>query len=69
MSRLSTVLALLALAFPSIAPSAQNVPQPPTISVSSRLVQVAVIARDKNGPVADLTKDDFVVLDRGRARR
>ena len=66
MSRVSTVLALLALALASIAVSAQNVSQPPTISVSSRLVQVGVIARDKNGPVADLTKDDFVVLDRGK---
>ncbi|MFZ0276758.1 MAG: VWA domain-containing protein [Candidatus Sulfotelmatobacter sp.] len=27
---------------------------------------MGVIVRDKNGPVADLTKDDFVVLDRGK---
>ena len=30
---------------------------------------VGVIARDKNGPVADLTKDDFVVLDRGKPQK
>ena len=66
MSRVSTVLALLALALGALAVSAQNAPQPPRIRVSTRLVQVDVIVRDKNGPVADLTKDDFVVLDQGK---
>jgi VWFA-related protein len=66
MSRVSTVLALLALALEGIALSAQNAPQPPSIRVSTRLVQIGVIVRDKNGPVADLTKDDFVVLDQGK---
>ncbi|MHB8755971.1 MAG: VWA domain-containing protein [Candidatus Acidiferrales bacterium] len=36
------------------------------IRVTTRLVQIGVIVRDKNGPVANLTKDDFVVLDRGK---
>jgi len=62
----STLLALLALALQAIAASAQNAPQPPRIRVSTRLVQVDVTVRDKNGPVADLTKGDFVVLDRGK---
>ena len=31
--------------------------------------RVGVIARDKNGPVADLTKDDFVILDRGKPQK
>lgn len=66
MSRVSTVLAVLGLALEALAVSAQNAPQPPRIHVSTRLVQVDVIVRDKNGPVADLTKDDFVVLDRGK---
>jgi len=66
MSRVSTVLAFLALALGAIAISAQDTPQFPRIRVSTRLVQVDVIVRDKNGPVADLTKDDFVVLDRGK---
>ena len=66
MSRVSTVLASLVLALEAIAVSAQNPPAPPRIRVSTRLVQVDVIVRDKNGPVADLTKDDFVVLDRGK---
>jgi VWFA-related protein len=69
MSRVSTLLALLALALEAIAVSAQNAPQPPRVRVSTRLVQVDVIVRDKNGPVADLTKDDFVVLDRGKPQR
>lgn len=65
MSRIPTTLALTVLGL-ATAVSAQNAPQPPTISVSTRLVQVGVIVRDKNGPVADLTKRDFVVLDRGK---
>lgn len=30
---------------------------------------MGIIVRDKNGPVANLTKDDFVVLDRGKAQK
>jgi VWFA-related protein len=69
MPRISAALALLALGLVAIASPAQNAPQPPAISVSTRLVQIGVIARDKNGPVADLTKDDFVVLDRGKPQK
>lgn len=65
MLRVSTALALFALALETLAVSGQDAPQFPRIHVSTRLVQVGVIVRDKNGPVADLTKDDFVVLDRG----
>jgi VWFA-related protein len=68
-ARIPTALALLAFGLTAIAMSAQEAPQPPTISISTRLVQVGVIARDKNGPVADLTKDDFVVLDRGKPQK
>lgn len=67
--RISTIRVLPALALAAIAVSARNVPQGPTISVSTRLVQVGVIARDKNGPVADLTKEDFVILDRGKPQQ
>ncbi|MGB7230428.1 MAG: hypothetical protein WBD19_02080, partial [Candidatus Acidiferrum sp.] len=67
--RISTALPFLALGLTPIATSAQNAPQPPPITVSTRLVQVGVIVRDKNGPVADLTKDDFVVLDRGKPQK
>src|SRR5436190_21332487 len=40
-----------------------------TLRVNTRLVQVDVVVRDKNGPVTDLTKDDFTVLDNGKAQR
>jgi VWFA-related protein len=69
MPRLSTALAFLAVGLAPIAVSAQSAPQPPAISVSTRLVQIGVIARDKNGPVLDLTKDDFVLLDRGKPQK
>jgi VWFA-related protein len=69
MPRISAAVALFALGLAPIASPAQNDPQAPAISVSTRLVQVGVIARDKNGPVADLTKDDFVVLDRGKPQK
>src|SRR5580692_4779681 len=69
MARVSTSLALLSFGLAAIAVSARDVPQGPTISVSTRLVEVGVIARDKNGPVADLTINDFVVLDRGKPQK
>jgi VWFA-related protein len=68
-ARTSTVFAFLALGLAAMGASAQDAPQAPAISVSTRLVQIGVIARDKNGPVADLTKDDFVVLDRGKPQK
>jgi VWFA-related protein len=69
MARTSTTLASVVLGLMPIALSSQNAPPAPAISVSTRLVQIGVIARDKNGPVADLTKDDFVVLDRGKPQK
>jgi VWFA-related protein len=35
---------------------------------STHLVQINVIAQDKNGPVANLTKDDFLLTDAGQPR-
>lgn len=37
----------------------------PRYQVSTHLVQFEVTARNKNGPATNLTRDDFVVLDRG----
>jgi hypothetical protein len=68
-ARISAALVLPALGLAALAASAQNAPPSPAISVSTRLVQVGVVVRDKGGPVTDLTKDDFVVLDRGRPQR
>ncbi len=47
---------------------AQDSPQVPKIHVSTHLVQVDIIVRDKSGPVGNLTKEDFVVIDRGKSR-
>ncbi len=39
------------------------------IQVTTRLVQVAVVVRDKHGAVGDLTKGDFEVQDKGKSRQ
>jgi VWFA-related protein len=69
MACISSVLALFALAMLATAASAQDPPQIPTIRANTRLVQVDVIVHDKTGPVANLTKDDFAVLDRGTPQK
>lgn len=69
MPRASSALLSLALATAAIAVSAQKAPpQTSSIRVATRLVRVGVIVRDKNGAVANLTKDDFTILDRGKRR-
>jgi VWFA-related protein len=40
--------------------------QVPTFRTATRLVQINVIVHDKNGPVSNLTKEDFVLTDRGK---
>ncbi len=40
----------------------------PVLRVGTRLVQINVIVHDKNGPVADLKKEDFTLLDKGKPR-
>ncbi|MGC1618006.1 MAG: VWA domain-containing protein [Candidatus Acidiferrum sp.] len=58
-------VALACLFVPALLP-AQSSPKAPQIHVTTHLVQIGIIVRDKNGPVAKLTKDDFVILDRGK---
>src|ERR1041385_6812396 len=41
----------------------------PTIRVNTRLVQISVIVRDKNGPVTGLTKDDFQIFDKNKEQK
>ncbi|MGB7283065.1 MAG: VWA domain-containing protein [Candidatus Acidiferrum sp.] len=65
-SRGAVLLALLTM--PVALPS-QNPHQAPEIHVATHLVQIGIIVRDKNGAVADLTRDDFVVLDRGKPQK
>jgi len=60
--------AALACGAARVAMGRQEAGQTPPIHVATRLVQIAVIAQDKNGPVADLTRDDFAILDRGKPR-
>jgi VWFA-related protein len=43
--------------------------EPLTISVSTRLVEVDVVVRDDNGPIKNLSKDDFTVFDRGKRQK
>jgi VWFA-related protein len=39
-----------------------------TIRVSARLVQISVTVHDKNGPVPNLKKSDFTILEQGKPR-
>jgi VWFA-related protein len=41
----------------------------PVIRVSTRLVEVDVVVHDKNGPVTDLSQDDFSILDQGKPQK
>ncbi|MGB6961245.1 MAG: VWA domain-containing protein [Candidatus Acidiferrum sp.] len=65
-ARVPAVLVLLLL---PLVLASQNVPQAPQIHVSTHLVQIGVIVRDSHGSVEDLTKDDFVILDRGKPQK
>jgi VWFA-related protein len=46
--------------------AAAQQPAPPTFRAGAKLVQVDVVVRDKKGPAAGLTKEDFTVLDNGK---
>lgn len=41
----------------------------PTFHAGTRLVEVEVVVRGRNGPVMNLTKDDFTLLDEGKPQR
>ena len=43
--------------------------QDDVIRINTRLVEVDVVVRDKNGPVTDLAKDDFTIFDNGKPQR
>jgi VWFA-related protein len=44
-------------------------PQPAIFQSGTRLVEVEVVVRAKDGPVKGLTKEDFKVLDQGKPQR
>jgi len=41
----------------------------PTFRSGTRLVEAEVVVRNRNGPVTNLTKDDFTILDEGKPQR
>jgi VWFA-related protein len=45
-----------------------QIPAPP-IRVTTQMVEVDVVVRDKNGPVAGLLQSDFILRDRGRVQK
>lgn len=55
---------------PSTPSAATPSPTQPIVRVTTHLVQVNVIVQDKKGqPVTDLTKDDFIILDKGQEQK
>ena len=52
---MNRVAVVLALALAPIFASAQSTSDIPKIRVATRLVEIGIIVRDKNGPVENLT--------------
>src|SRR5579863_1472029 len=57
---------LACLGFVAIAAGSQT---PATFHAGTRLVEIEVVVRDKQGPVTGLTRDDFTLLDQGKRQR
>lgn len=68
LARVASIASLLVL-LAAAAVVSQDAPQKPGIQVHTRLVQLDVIVRDKTGPIANLTRDDFVLLDQGKLQK
>ena len=63
---LSAVLVIAQTPVPPPQPGAE----PPIARVTTRLIQLNVVAQDRHGnPVTDLTKDDFVLKDAGKEQK
>jgi VWFA-related protein len=67
--RTSTILLIAVLAAPLWAAGRDQSSVEGTFRINTRLVEVDVVVHDKNGAVAGLTKNDFTVLDRGKAQK
>ena len=65
MSHLALSAVLLATAGFSGAQTIEN----GTLRVNTRLVEVSVVVQGKDGPLADLRKEDFTLLDNGKPQR
>lgn len=64
--------AALVIAQTPAPPASQHPPQAdqPILRVTTRLIQLNVVAQDRHGnPVTDLTKDDFVLKDTGKEQK
>lgn len=59
---------LLAVALAGLGPL-RAADEPPAFRVNSQLVELDVVVHGKNGPVANLTKNDFAVLDNGKPQQ
>jgi VWFA-related protein len=57
---------LAGLLLGSIAAAPSQLPEPQTFRVGTRVVEVDVVARDRRGAAAGLTKADFILLDNGK---
>jgi VWFA-related protein len=44
-------------------------PQEPIVRVTTRLVEINAVVRDRTGPVEGLTKDDFTLFDNGKPQK
>jgi hypothetical protein len=66
---LKTALIALAAFFPSGLLSVCAADDTPAFKVNTQLVEVDVVVRGKQGPVANLTKDDFTILDNGKPQQ
>src|SRR5262249_10861235 len=68
-ARFRRALCLCVFVVSAILTASLSVAQNATIRVNTQLVQVSVVVRDKNGPVAGLPKEDFSITDNGKAQR
>src|SRR3954466_1083441 len=64
-SRLALILAMLAILAAGRTIPAQN----DVLRINTRLVEVDVVVRGKDGPVTGLAKEDFTLFDNGKAQR
>jgi VWFA-related protein len=73
MRKIKLVFLAVTVFFVAIVAVATAVPQltplAPTFQTRTRLVQVDVIVRNKNGPVTMLNQDDFTLLDNGKPQK
>src|SRR5580692_6079493 len=68
MKRIGLAFFVAAFIFATAATAQQDAPTP-TFSAATKLVEVDVVARGKDGPATGLTKEDFTLLDNGKPQK